>query len=202
MMRAWLLLLLLGSGTVEEAPPVGPYGLEERMSLAEVEKVLGAVAPMAPHTYLGSPPEGVLAEISTLTLFLTREDGLCRIQGTSDVIVSDPKGTQLRDRFSRLLEVLWAKYGEPKIVDTLVPDSQWPEDDQWLQALLEGDRVVLSLWNRETGARLADGVISVVLAARGLEPGKGYLHLEHTFSNWAGCEARIAVEKKEKVEAR
>jgi len=185
--------LLLGPVVSPETggEPEAPFGLQAGMALEQVEQQLGSVSAVGPFAYLGAAPEGSYEEVASLALIVTPDEGLCRIQATSEVIPTDAAGAEIRRSFGLLLERLWAEHGEPKVLDTLIPESLLGAKDQWMAALLAGDRVVLSLWNRERGSRLAEGLESVVLAARGLKEEQAYLSVEYVFYNWPGCEERL-----------
>jgi hypothetical protein len=117
------------------------------------------------------------------------------VQATTRPLTSDGRGTSIRDYFSALLERLWASLGEPRVVDTLREGSSLGRQDQWLEALQAGDRVVMSFWGKDTGARLPEGTEAVVLAARPLDGSQGFVMVESTFYNWPGCQSLLEHKK-------
>ncbi len=190
MQRSWMLPLLL---VAQLAWLVGAGGmaLRDGMSREEVEGVLGRVEEVGRYLYLGRTlPEGPPGT-ETATLVITPEEGLCRVQATSGAIATAGDGASLRQRFDRLLESLWATYGGPRVVDEVAAEGGLEGKERWMAALLARQRVLMTVWTEAQGARLPEGLVSVVLSARALSEREGYLNVDFTFASWPGCQGRI-----------
>lgn len=194
---ACLVLTNVDSGLAEETSRLAEpsFGLAAGMGIEQVEALLGPVQEVGPGAYLAAPPAGAAPEIASLGLVLVPSEGLCRVQSTTAPLASDGQGTPIRESFASLLERLWAALGEPRVIDTLREGSTLGKAEQWLEALRAGDRVFLSFWSEDTGARLPAGVEKVVLAARPLEGNQGFVMVEATFFNWPACQALMEQNK-------
>ncbi len=182
-----LLSILLFCQNLEAAA----FGLRAGMGREEIEAMTGPLQEVSPSVFLATELPGGYPEIQTYSLFITPEHGLCRIQGTSEVIPSDGQGEPLRERFDRLMERLWEAHGYPEVIDRLTEGSDWSGEGEWMIALYERERILMTLWTQVQGAQLPEGVERVTLAARALKANEGFLALDYTLSNWTRCQVRF-----------
>ena len=141
-MLATLLSAILFSTPLAAAP----FGLRAGMEKEDVEKITGPLREVSPSVFLSMELPGGYPELETYSLFITPDHGLCRVQGTSEVIPSDGQGQPLRQRFDRLMERLWEAHGYPEVIDRLTEGSAWSARDEWMIALFERDRILMTLW--------------------------------------------------------
>ncbi|MCB1032498.1 MAG: hypothetical protein KDD47_01530 [Acidobacteria bacterium] len=183
-----LLPLLLSAAAVAGT---GPFGVSEGLDRVEVEAIVGPLEEVGPSVLLATKFDSSFPELESLSFFVSPQQGLCRIQATSEVIPSDGRGRPLRDRFDRLLERLWEVYGHPEVIDRLSAGSAWAGEDAWMVALYERDRVLMTLWSEDQGSEVPAGVKRIVLSARALKPEEGFLSLDYFFSNWERCKSHF-----------
>ncbi|MCH9651038.1 MAG: hypothetical protein K0U98_22635 [Deltaproteobacteria bacterium] len=182
----------LGQEAEREAHDVpGAYSLTAGMSLEQVQEIAGELQQLNPFTYVADSLPGSHGELETFAMVITPEEGLCRLQATSAVIVDGGDGTVVREKFDRLFEVLWGTHGKHQVVSTLLADSAYQAPHEWMTALLEKEQVLMTLWTLDDGSKLSGGLESIVLSARALKPTEGFLNIDYTFSNWPGCQGRL-----------
>lgn len=191
-LRAWVNALALLWWTASAgADPTGAYGLTAGMDLEQVQQVAGELQQLNPFTYIAGSLPGSHPDLETFALVITPEEGLCRLQATSAAIADAGDGTVVREKFDRLFEMLWGAHGKHQVVSTLLADSSHQAPHEWMTALLEKERVLMTLWTLDDGSELSGGLDRVVLSARALKPTEGFLNIDYTFFNWPGCQARL-----------
>ena len=174
-------------GTSPSHPPKGPFGLEAGAGREQVEEVLGALSPLRPSIYMTSNVPEELPGIETLTLVVTQNQGLCRVQATSDAFTSDAAGVDVRKRFEALRARLEERYGEHRVVDT----SAGGDDKSFAAQLFDRDRVLLAVWTEGSGSTLAFNLESITLAARGLDTGQAFLSVDYVYTIWSYCQPAL-----------
>lgn len=117
----WLLSLLLALAPWESETRAAvsgpPFGLEAGSGREQVEAVLGPLAEVEPSVYLLAEVSGDLPHVENLTLVITPNQGLCRVQAGTALFPTDPAGAEVRRRFASLRERLETLYGEPNVLD-------------------------------------------------------------------------------------
>jgi len=157
----------------------GPFGLEMGMHLKDVsvnqeikygQYVLNRVPQPHPSFSLYSvriAPKAGLFEIITIT----------------DSIKTNSFGDGLRNKYEFIRNKLTKKYGVGKEADILKDGSIWSNPQDFTMALKAEEYLLATLWDREGGATLPDGVTSVILECKGGSPNAGIVRLEYSFSN-------------------
>jgi hypothetical protein len=125
-------------------------------------------------------------EFEEYVLFFSRKDGLLKIIALGKDISTSAEGTELRDDFSKLREILTQHYSSPQDLDFVKgdPDSPVAEPDNFMLSLLEKERDLSSVWPPQNGAKLSDGISGIVLEALPEHLDTGYLRLTYEFDGW------------------
>lgn len=170
----------------------GPFGLQAGLSKDVIEKMTGSqltLADEAQRLYeLESPPKPNDA-FHRYGIVISPTVGLCQIRAISETIRTNDYGTQLKSEFNSLKESLAAVYGEPKVLDALLPGSIWNESRDWMTGLFKRDRSLTADWKSTQSSPLKSDVQSIMLMTIAEGRDKGYLALIYDFQNHDACAA-------------
>lgn len=167
----------------------GPFGLWMGMSIDDFEGPLDEIAPCKykvqdvpkPHSAI----ERYICEIAP-------RSGLSWLKAIGKTIESSCYGIEIKAAFDVMEQKLGAAYGRQKKHDFLMHESIWNEPRDWMQSILNKERILMSEWSKETGASLNDSLSSVALVLGALDTSSGYIAIEYSFENCAQAEAEIA----------
>lgn len=167
----------------------GPFGLWMGMNSDDFEQTLKEVAhckfqaPIVPKPH--SAFESYIVQISPVA-------GLSWVKAIGKPIDASSYGVELMSAFESMEKKLKVAYGSQNKHDFLMHESIWNEPRDWMQAVLNKERILISQWNKETGASLTDGLLSVALGVGIYDTSSGYIAIEYSFENIEKAEAEIA----------
>ena len=159
------------------------------MSVNEFDSPLEALAQCKFKTSTVPKPHSAF---ETYVFQITAISGLSWIKAIGTTVVTSSYGVELKSTFDSMEQKLASAYGRQKKYDFLMHESIWNEPRDWMQSLLNKERVLMSEWNRETGANLADSLSSVALILSVIDSSSGYVTIEYTFENNAAAEKEIS----------
>lgn len=167
----------------------GPFGLWMGMTLSDFEAPLDEVSPCKfiapgvpkPHSAF----EQYVCEIAPSL-------GLSWIKAIGKPIQTSIYGSELKAAFDIMEQKLVASYGRQKKHDFLMHESIWNEPRDWMQSILNMERVLMCEWSKETGALLDNSLSSIALVLGALDTSSGYIAIEYSFENAAQAQAEIA----------
>lgn len=174
------------------ATATGPFGL--RMGMTKLE--LHAGKQLEPFKYELSSVPKPHAAFESYVAEVTPKAGLCYLKGVGKDIQSNVYGVEIKTQFANLKNQLTQNYGEPEVIDTLLPGSIWNEPNEWLMALRKNERTLIAIWKKENGAPLKGGVRVVYLGAGANRGDSGYVSVDYEFDNKDQCEAEEADDQR------
>jgi hypothetical protein len=167
----------------------GPFGLWMGMTADDFSLPLEEVssckfwAPEVPKPH---------SAFSRYAVLITPSHGLSWIKAVGLDISTSSYGIELQSAFENMKTKLTKGYGKSKTVDVLMYESIWNEPRDWMQGLLNKERVLMTEWSKDTGASLANSLTSVALVVDVVDTSTGYIAIEYSFENFADAEAEIA----------
>lgn len=167
----------------------GPFGLEQGLSRADVELMIGENLRLmngSHNSYLSTHVPEPHKAFDNYVLVISETTGLCMVRGIGKNITTSSHGIQLKSNFEDLDKVLSKLYGPSEKTDWLLPGSIWKQPEDWMMGLVKEERFLFAQW---PGAEqdLKYNIESIALAAKALNSGAGYLILEYSFSNYDTC---------------
>lgn len=129
---------------------------------------------------------------SRYVLQITPQHGLSWVKAIGNDISTCSYGIELQSAFESMEKKLTHNYGPANQLDFLMHDSIWNEPRDWMQALLNKERVLMSEWSKETGATLTNSLASVALVVGVSDTSTGYIAIEYSFENISAAETEMA----------
>lgn len=176
---------------VPDIPPGnGPFGLEAGLSNDLIAKMSGQALVLTDKVqslYLLTTPPKPNNLFEQYALVISPTVGLCQIRAIGKMIDTNNFGHQLKDQFSTLQTSLSAVYGQPQVLDSLMPGSIWKESRDWMMGLREKDRSLIAEWNSTPASPLKNGIEGITMVARAQSGSEGYVMLQYSFSNYKTC---------------
>lgn len=123
---------------------------------------------------------------------ITPKLGLSWIKAIGKTIETSSYGIELKSAFENMEQKLNKTYGKRERLDFLMHDSIWNEPRDWMQALANKERVLMSSWNKDSGATLADSLTSIALVTGVYDTSSGYIAIEYSFENGHKADEEIA----------
>ncbi len=162
-----------------------PFGLKKGMTLDEIAKVCGGVAPvkLEEDRYQICPVQNDF-NCSLFVVWVDAKQGLYCIKALSQEIQSNKNGTEIKNEFNAMQSKLSKLYGKAEVVDTIAPNSKLKSSSKWTMALGQGDRQLYATWYPGEGEDLPDDLSIITLTAMAEFGIKGYLMLEYEFTNY------------------
>ena len=199
-MKSIAIILSVVCATWTAAFAEGPFGLWMGISRTEIEAATGrALREAEEERFLYDTdvlPRGS-SRFGSYQLLIAPGVGLCRVRAVSRPIDAGSMGREVVERFEDLAEILESLYGPSGHRDELAEGSRWTGAAQWMMGLASRERTLSAAWLRRDGARLSEGMDSVVLQARAWAPTRGFLVLEYSFQNLDECrDAVLAAERR------
>jgi hypothetical protein len=95
------------------------------------------------------------------------EEGLSRINASSQNFGDDPGCYSARALYDRVRRQLEQVYGPCDVIETVDPDGIWVDDADFWNSLNSGERTHAAIWSEDAGSRLDAKLqrISLMLAA-------------------------------------
>lgn len=167
----------------------GPFGLSMGMDLKQIDIEAEQVAP---GVYVTSKVPKSHSAFEKYALKIGPNSGLCWIKAIGKDISTSSYGIELKSAFDDMQAKLTKAYGKGKTTDMLMPGSIWKEPNEWLMAMIQKERILMSVWKKGEGSTLNDDLIQVGLIASPSGRSEGYLSIEYSFSNKDTCNKEIA----------
>ena len=188
-----IITLLFAFSVASPALASGPFGFEPGTSLAVLSKQV-KLEPVEEGVYsTTTAPKGHSA-FEKYYLFVSPKAGLGKVVAIGFTINTSAYGNELRSKFEQIEEGLVSKYGAGEKYDYLRAGSIWNDDNDWMMSLLKKERVLRHFWDAEQGSRVADDTAGIILEARAMSPGEGYVNLTYEFK----CFEQWIAERKAK----
>lgn len=190
-MRAAAALLITVLSTQAEA---GPFGLEMGQSMDGLD-----VTPLdsSPHNFVAYKVPKPHSAFVAYGLLAPPSTGLCRIIAVGKDIETSSFGLELQARFDKIASQIDRVYGPHEKKDFLFSGSVWDDRDDWMMALKRKERVLQASWDEESGAKLKDGIVEILLTAVADRMDTGSLRLQYRFTNTEACETWLDEESSD-----
>lgn len=167
-----------------------PFGLNRGMSKSTVIALVGAPAILRSEgdiLTLKTVPQPHAAFDEYLLVFSPSE-GLLKVVAVGKDIRTSGDGSEVRSAYSELKDALETGYGNPKdSFDFLKSGSIWKDSSDFMMGLLKDERLLVTYWNFEKGAR-SDRLSTIKIEAKATRSSIGFITVGYEFE---GLEAYI-----------
>lgn len=174
---------LLGYSAISVA---GPFGYDQGMTREAAKKISKGVRDSKDALTVQQPPI-INESIQSLTLFFSKESGLCFILAEGKLFFA----SSIEHEFEETVRVLSQKYGKPQIGFEPNRDVRQPiPPKEWYRAVMEQNGRLVAMWVEEHRHRLPDKLRTVRLSVGVSDLGKGAmgaLLFQYAFSNHEDC---------------
>lgn len=174
----------------------GPFGLEMGMSMAEFNEPLDEIVPGKFYTKTVPKPHSAF---ESYVLAITQNHGLFWVKGIGKTIQTNPYGIEVLAEFDSIKSKLEKKYGKHDLADFLMLDSIWNEPRDWMQGILNGERVLMAQWAPKYGSILSESLVSIALLASASDTSSGHIVVEYSFKNFTEAELEISALEDESL---
>ena len=132
-----------------------------------------------------------LPEFEEYTLVVSPKEGLCKVSAIGRNISTSVYGSEGKQVFDRIDEMVAEKYGRGKRFDFLRSGSIWNEPRDWMMGLLKKERVLVSFWDPKEGSSLPPTISNIGLELIALSTEKAYVRLSFEFFNFDACSKEL-----------
>lgn len=167
----------------------GPFGL--RMGLKR-DEYPGSLQEVKPGLYQTTEVPKPHSAFEFHVLQFGPSSGLSWIKAIGKTIETNDFGTPIENAFDDMKKKLVKAYGESENISYLMQGSIWSEPRDWMQGLLNGDRVLAARWEAHSHKELPNQLSSIFLVACATDTSNGYIAIEYAFENHAAAEEEIA----------
>ena len=167
----------------------GPFGLEKGIMKKDFTCNLEEVAP---HLYILSAVPKPHSAFSIYAAMITPKNGLSWIKAIGSDIDTNPFGLEVKSAFDSMKSKLGGIYQKHEDLDFLRRDSIWNEPRDWMQALENKERVLMSVWELQHGSKMKDSLVSLALIATAKDTATGFIVVEYEFDNHAAAKNDLA----------
>ena len=167
----------------------GPFGLE--MGLKR-DEYLGSLQEVKPGYYQAAEVPKPHSSFEFHILEFGPSSGLSWIKAIGKTIETNDFGTPIESAFEEMKTKLVKTYGASENISYLMEGSIWSEPRDWMQGLLNGDRVLASRWEAHSHKQLPNHLSSIFLLAGATDTSSGYIAIEYAFENHAAAAEEIA----------
>ena len=165
----------------------GPFGMSKGMTLEELKKQ-GNFSSSGAFQYEANTIKSGHPDFELYIATLTPEHGLCKIGAASKDIQTSDFGTELENKYNRLVEAMSEKYGAPKNYNFLKEGSIWKERRYWMMSLLKKERTLRAYWTSPEQVNLPDSIKAIEVDTLPLlTTSKGYITITYEFNNANAC---------------
>lgn len=167
----------------------GPFGLSMGMSLDELD-----AQPLegSEGKYLLTSVPKQHPAFDTYAVQVGINSGLSWIKAIGKDLETSVYGIELQTAFEDMKKKLDKAYGKSKLTDIILHESIWDEPRDWMNALLNKERVLMATWEGSVESTIKGDLISVGLIATASDVNTGYIAIEYQFKNEEECNAEIA----------
>lgn len=177
----------------------GPFGLEIGLSKEMLEQMVSqplALNDEVQSLYTLSKPPKPNQAFEQYGLVISPKVGLCQIRAVGKTLSSNSFGHQLKEEFMKMQASLTSVYGQPELLDSLMPGSIWDDSGDWMMALYKNERSLIAEWSNKNNLPIKNNLQNITMVARAQSRGEGYILLQYSFTNYDVCrseqEARAA----------
>jgi hypothetical protein len=163
----------------------GPFGFEAGMTREQIIQVvgLGAVKESDADTLILTAAPKAHPDFGYYALKVSPGSGLMKIIAMGKDIPTDAFGSEMKNAYTGLSDQLAAVYGKPNHrLDRLNNGSIWFGPDDWMMALLKGDRMLACSWMEMP---LPDKISFIRLEVVAKSKDTGFLSLTYEFEGFA-----------------
>ena len=128
---------------------------------------------------------------NTVMVQATKSNGVCFVKGISDSFPSDSNGLAAIIQADKIKRQLDGKYGRSKELAFLVPGSIWNEPEDWMMAMLKGERRQAWEWAGPSTELDRHSLDSVALGITAVATDEVSLYVEYYFKNSKKCDAEL-----------
>ena len=191
--RTFLALLAIIAVPVlgQEASMPTPFGIKMAAPLS----ALGKVKEIAPGKYVVESVAKPHSDFEQYIVQAAPKAGVCWVKAIGKTVQTSAYGNELRAKFSEIEAQITSVYGPSNRMDFLRSGALWSAPREWMMSLMQGERVLLTVWQKKDSSNLPEGV-SVYLSAKALSTSTGLLTVEYSFPNDAECEAEVKEAQK------
>lgn len=169
----------------------GPFGLWMGMTVDELKAAQTAPEEIAPGKYRITNAPKAHSLFESYVLQVAPVAGLSWIKAIGKTISTSVFGVEIRGAFDNLESRLAQTYGKFDRTDILLTDSIWDGSRDWMQALLNQERYLMTQWSAEHGSKMPDSLASIALVCSAVDTESGYIAIEYIFENEAEANAEI-----------
>ncbi len=167
--------------TNQKSNSSGPFGLKMGMTLDQITQACNNTKPKqieGDKYYVYPAKKHPLFKY--YIAYVDASEGLYCLQAVSDDIKTNNYGTELKQAFTEIKDRVSKTYGNPRMIDSLDPNSIWKNDSFWLTALDDGARTYAAVWDK----KLKDDLVYVYINTSAVSYKEtGWITLEYGFSN-------------------
>jgi hypothetical protein len=167
----------------------GPFGLWMGMRLDDFEEEL---TDLGRGKYSADSVPKKHSAFESYVLQITPRCGLSWLKAIGHDVTTSVYGYELQSAFEVMEKKLTAAYGEGEKSDFLMHGSVWDEPREWMQSLLNKERLLMTSWPDKKGPPLPNNLKKVTLIASALETDSGYIAVSYAFENEDQGDAEIA----------
>lgn len=170
-------LLFPAYGFAQQQRPA-PFGLHPGMTVDQIKKAVGeqnlSPFPNSRGVFLLSSVPEKPEFFDNFFVAVSSKQGLAKV-GAGFSFASNRSGQQVRENFQKVESLLVAKYGKPTDHhDYVRAGAISKQDDEFMAALLQGERELRSFW------KLDDGTL-LLLEAKAHDPTTALISLSYEF---------------------
>ena len=164
-----------------------PFGLEMGMSMRQLERKGIEVESQGRNEYYTKEVIKNHPDFESYVLGIHPQTGLCYFRAIGKNLKTSPHGTEIRNKFDSLVSQLSKSYGNGLLNSFLKHGSIWDESRDFTMGLLEKERILQYVWDKEEGSDVRHNLDEVILGASVLKTDTAFLILQYRFSNYAEC---------------
>ena len=173
----------------------GPFGLKMGLSAEEAEAAIPSLeeSDQGPGIYQADSVPIPHPDFESYALLFSQKSGLCKIVAIGKDIKSGDAGHEIRSAFDTLDKAITKKYGKGKKYD--FTSERYDSPEFWMMHLLQRNRTLAKVWNKEEGSTLSSNIASIELEAVAANMSTGYLVMRYQFENTPDCVAEGEAER-------
>lgn len=158
-----------------------PFGLKMGMTLEDITRACNGVEPQ----YIENDcyyvfPAKTHPSFKYYAAYVNEVKGLYRLIAVSDKISTEADGKELKQVFAETKLRISKIYGEPRIIDELIPNALYHDDNKWRESIAYGERTYKAIW--ETNLKDNLDIVSLSVSTTKYDR-PSWIILEYDFLN-------------------
>lgn len=109
--------------------------------------------------------------------------GLTRICGWTDFVECRSSGEEITALFEYMLQQNECKYGNYKVIDTLIPSASHTAYYEYMLSLLNNERILMAEFSVDAGSKLPENIICIQIQAYANTEYSGNIMVRYFFNN-------------------